>query len=66
MLAWAIHYSRCCSIVKRTIMEWIIIGLLIWIIVWQFIMNATVCQNQGLIIKKIDELWRKIDKMERE
>lgn len=46
-------------------MEWIIIGLLIWIIVWQFILNATICQNQGLIIKKIDELWRKLDEQER-
>lgn len=46
-------------------MDWIIIALLVWIIVWQFILNATVCKNQGLIIRKIDELWKKLDEQER-
>ena len=39
--------------------ETIIIILLIWIAFWQFINTKTMCENQGFIIKKIDELKNK-------
>jgi hypothetical protein len=44
-------------------MEYIIIILLLWIIIWQFLFTATVCDNQALILKKIDELYKKLDKL---
>ena len=41
--------------------ETIIIVLLIWLAVWQFIHMATIASNQGYIIKEIEKMKKNLN-----